>query len=101
MRFGTDPAGQPGPAADVSLYNGSATDMSNGYYDWALECTFGRGPKCNYLATLRVGLDARMHDRVRFRFPGCTAEAVVPIVMRGARPSPAYGPELIPAELIG
>ena len=74
--------------------------MSNGYYDWALECTFGRCPKCNYLATLRVGRDARVHDRVRFRCPGCTAENIVTIVMRGARPSPAYGPDPIPAERV-
>ncbi len=74
-------------------------DMSNDYY-WALECTFGRCPKCNYLATLRVGLDARMHDKVRFRCPKCNEENVVTIVMRGAWPSPAYGPDPIPAELV-
>jgi hypothetical protein len=74
--------------------------MSNGYSGWALECTFGRRPKCNCLATPRVGPDARVHDRVRFRCPGCAAENVVPIGMRGARPSPAYGPDPIPAERV-
>ena len=74
--------------------------MSNGYHDWALECTYGRCPKCNHLATLRVGLDARMHDRVRIRCPKCDKESVVTIVMRGARPSPAYAPDPIPAERV-
>jgi hypothetical protein len=69
-------------------------------YCWALECTFGRCPKCNYLATLRVGLDARMHDKVRYRCPECDAENIVTIVMRGSWPSPAYGPDPIPAELV-
>jgi hypothetical protein len=74
--------------------------MSNGYHDWALECTYDRCPKCNHLATPRVGLDARMHDRVRFRFPKYDKESVATIVMRGARPSPAYAPQLIPAERV-
>jgi len=74
--------------------------MDSGFYDWSHACTYGRCPKCNYLVALRVGLDARMHDRVRFRCPRCTAESVVTIVMRGARPSPAYAHDPIPAELV-
>ena len=41
--------------------------MSTGFYNWSLECTYGRCPKCHSPVTLHVGLDARMHDRVRFR----------------------------------
>jgi hypothetical protein len=74
--------------------------MDNGFQDWALECTYCGCPKCNCLVALRVGLDARMHDRVRFRCPRCNEESVVTIVMRGARPSPMYAPDPIPAELV-
>lgn len=62
-------------------------------YYWALECSFGRCAGCNYLAPIRVGLDARMHDRVRYACPSCGAENIVSLVMRGAWPSPAYGPD--------
>jgi len=74
--------------------------MGNGFYDWALACIYAHCPKCNYLVALRVGLDARMHDRVLFRCPECDKESVVTIVMRGARPSPAYAHDPIPAELV-
>lgn len=67
---------------------------------WADGCTFGRCAKCNYLAALRVGLDARMHDKVQFRCPACQADNVVSIVMRGAWPSPSFGPTPIPAERV-
>ena len=68
--------------------------------DWSGTCTFGKCPGCNTLSALRVGRDARMNDLARFECPTCGKTNTVAIVMRGARPSPGYGPAVIDAEQI-
>ncbi|MEW4526475.1 hypothetical protein [Maioricimonas sp. JC845] len=48
--------------------------------------TFGKCARCNYLATVDVGVDARMNDCFVFDCPKCGKRNTVLVAIRGVEP---------------
>lgn len=48
--------------------------------------TFGKCAHCNYLASIDVGVDARMNDCVEFECPKCGKKSSVLVSVRGVEP---------------